>query len=72
LWDKNVKTTLQEERDKKGSLLYWRGPCGFRRKAILILICTNGKVVNPNQRRGIAMKIIRSQNKKISMVKHLL
>jgi len=28
------------------------------------LICTNGKVVNPNQRRGIAMKIIRSQNKK--------
>jgi hypothetical protein len=49
---------------KKGSLLYWRGPCGFRKKAILILICTNGELVNPNQRRGIAMKIIETQNTK--------
>ena len=41
-----------------------RGPCGFRRKAILNLICTNGELVNPNQRRSIAMEIIRNQNTK--------
>jgi hypothetical protein len=50
--------------ETKRQLAIIERPCGFRRKAILILICTNGELVNPNQRRGIAVRIIETQNRK--------